>query len=95
MALYWSSFLAIGLSLSLLGPALSELRERSGSGIADIGVLFVGQSAGYIVGSFAGGRLFDRYDGHRVFAAGLAVVAAGLFAVPRSTRWPSCSWCSP
>ena len=82
VTLYWFSFIAIGLSLSILGPALSELRDRSGSGIGSIGVLFVGQSAGYIIGSLAGGRLFDRFDGHRVFAAGLAVIAAGLFAIP-------------
>lgn len=80
--LYWTTFLVIGLSLSVLGPALSELRERSGSTIGSIGVLFVGQSAGYIVGSFVGGRLYDRFRGHHVFAGSLLVMAAGLLAVP-------------
>lgn len=82
MPLYWTTFLVIGLSLSVLGPALSELRERSGSTIGSIGVLFVGQSAGYIVGSFAGGRFYDRFRGHHVFAGSLLVMAVGLFAVP-------------
>ncbi len=80
--LYFASFLVIGLALSVLGPALTELRERSATGIGGIGVLFVGQSLGYVVGSFAAGRLFDKFDGHRVFAVGLCILAAGLALVP-------------
>jgi MFS family permease len=80
--LYFASFLVIGLALSVLGPALTELRERSATGIGGIGVLFVGQSLGYVVGSFAAGRLFDKFDGHRVFAAGLCILGAGLALVP-------------
>jgi fucose permease len=80
--LYWISFLATGLSLSILGPAVTELRERSGADIGDIGVLFAGQSAGFVVGALVGGRLYDRFDGHRVFAGALTVVACGLALVP-------------
>jgi fucose permease len=79
--LYWVSFLAMGSSVSILGPALSELRDRSGSDIGSIGILFVGQAIGYVLGSLAGGRLFDRFDGHRVLAVGLATMAAGLLTV--------------
>jgi fucose permease len=82
--LYLVSFLVVGLAITVLGPALTDLRQRSGSGLGDIGSLFVGQSLGYIVGSFLGGRLFDRFDGHRVFAAALLVVGAGLVMVPQS-----------
>ena len=64
--LYFVSFLIVGMALSVLGPALTDLREQSGADIADIGILFVGLSAGYLVGSFTGGRLFDRFNGHRV-----------------------------
>lgn len=80
--LYWTSFLVVGLSLSILGPALTDLRERTGVGIGSIGVLFVGQSAGYVVGSFAGGRLYDRFGGHHVYAGSLVVAAVGLASVP-------------
>jgi FHS family Na+ dependent glucose MFS transporter 1 len=86
--LYWASFLVIGLSLSILGPALTELRDRSGAGIGSIGVLFAGQAAGYVIGSFAGGVLYDRFDGHRLFAAALTLVAFGLFLVPSFTSLP-------
>lgn len=84
--LYWTTFLVVGLSLSVLGPALTELRERSGSDIGGIGILFVGQSLGYVVGSFVGGRLYDRLRGHHVFAGSLLVMAAGLVAVPSLDR---------
>ncbi|MFZ8997959.1 MAG: MFS transporter [Ilumatobacteraceae bacterium] len=80
--LYWTSFLIVGLSLSILGPALTELRDRAGVGIGSIGVLFVGQSAGYVVGSFVGGRLYDRYGGHHVYAGSLVVTAVGLASIP-------------
>lgn len=80
--LYLVSFYVVGLSMSMLGPALTELRERSGADIGGIGVLFAGLSAGYIVGSLVAGRLFDRYVGHRVFAGSFVVMAAGLVVVP-------------
>jgi len=79
---YLSTFLVVGFALSVLGPALTELRARTGSDIADIGILFVGQSLGYIVGSMLGGRLYDRFDGHRVAGASLLVMAAGLMTIP-------------
>jgi FHS family Na+ dependent glucose MFS transporter 1 len=81
-AVYLASFLVVGLSVSVLGPALTELRERSGTDIGGIGVLFVGQSAGYIVGSLAIGRLYDRFDGHRVFAAAMATIGVGIALIP-------------
>ena len=80
--LYLVSFLIVGMAMSVLGPALTDLRERSGADIGDIGILFVGQSLGYIVGSFTGGRLFDRFNSHRVFAGSLVLLGIGLALVP-------------
>ncbi|HEX6656980.1 MAG TPA: hypothetical protein VF065_02790, partial [Ilumatobacter sp.] len=72
--LYLTAFLVVGLSVSILGPALSELRDRSGSTLGAIGVLFVTQSFGYIAGSLGGGAALDRMHGHRLFAASLIVM---------------------
>lgn len=80
--LYLTSFLIVGLSITFIGPALSELRERSGSDIGGIGVLFVGQSIGYIFGSVLGGRLYDRFTGHRIFGAALLTIGAGMALLP-------------
>lgn len=87
--LYWTTFLVVGFALSVLGPALTSLRDRTGADLGDIGILFVGQSAGYVVGSLAGGRLYDRYRGHHVFGWALATVAAGLVLVPLASSLPS------
>ncbi len=81
-ALYLTSFTVVGLSLGMLGPALTQLRDRSGTDIGGVGVLFAGQACGYIVGSFGSGRILDRVDGHRLYAAALVVLGAGMFAVP-------------
>ena len=80
--LYLTSFLVVGLSVSILGPALSELRDRSGSTLGAIGVLFVTQSFGYIAGSLGGGAALDRMHGHRLFAASLIVMGLALGLVP-------------
>lgn len=82
VVLYWFAFLTVGLSVSLLGPALSELRDRSGADIGSIGILFVGQSAGHIGGAVLAGRLYDRFVGHRVFAGALFLLAFGMLTVP-------------
>ncbi len=79
--LYFATFFVVGISLSILGPALSELRDRTGAGIDDIGVLFVGLSGGYLVGSVVGGRAFDKVDGHRLFAAALVTMGSAFFPI--------------
>lgn len=89
VVLYWCAFVTVGLSVSLLGPALSELRDRSGADIGSIGVLFVGQAAGAIVGAFAAGRLYDRFVGHRVLAGALLVLGMAMFVVPWLDTVPS------
>ena len=80
--LYLTAFLVVGLSISLLGPALSELRDRTGSDLGGIGVLFVAQAVGYIVGSLGGGAALDRLHGHRLFAVSLVVMGLALGTVP-------------
>jgi fucose permease len=79
---YFANFLIVGMAFGVLGPALTDLREQSGADIGDIGILFVGMSAGYLVGSFAGGRVFDRFGGHRVLAGSLVLFGIGLALVP-------------
>ncbi|HEY5662695.1 MAG TPA: MFS transporter [Ilumatobacter sp.] len=86
---YLLSFLVVGLSLSILGPALSELRERSGTDLGGIGVLFVGQSCGYVLGSFLSGSLYDRFDGHRVYGLALVAMAGGLVVLPSLATLPA------
>src|SRR5262245_14095088 len=79
---YFVNFLIVGAAFGVLGPALTDLREQSGADVGDIGILFVGMSAGYLVGSFTSGRVFDRFNGHRVLAGSLVLLGIGLALVP-------------
>ena len=89
IVLYWCAFVTVGLSVSLLGPALSELRDRSGADIGSIGVLFVAMAGGAVFGAFAAGRLYDRFVGHRVLAGALTLLATAMFVVPWLDTVPS------
>ncbi|MGZ4681814.1 MAG: MFS transporter [Acidimicrobiales bacterium] len=81
---YLASFLALGLSFSLIGPALSHLQEQTGSSLGAIGVLFTVQAFGYLIGSIVGGNLYDRGFGHRVLGSSLLLMAAALLAIPHA-----------
>jgi MFS transporter, FHS family, Na+ dependent glucose transporter 1 len=76
LRLYLAVFVALGVTASVLGPAVSDLREQVGVGLSAISILFVTQSLGYIGGSLLAGRGYDRRLGHRLLAG--AVVAMGL-----------------
>ena len=75
-------FVVIGLSMTLLGPALSDLRRQVGASVSAISILFVVQSLGYFAGSIVGGRLYDRGLGHRALSGALVVVAVGMALIP-------------
>jgi fucose permease len=80
-ALYFPMFILLGISLSLLGPALPHLREQLGVSKSTIGLLFFSQSVGYVLGSLVGGRWFDRGLGHRLCQLGVTVAAGGMVGV--------------
>ena len=73
---YIGALLVIGLTMTVIGPALSEFRERTGAGIGAIGSLFIAASIGFMTGSLLGGRLYDRLDGHRVLATSVALLGS-------------------
>ncbi len=75
---YLAAFVVLGLASTIAGPALSYLRRRAGTDDAGIGLVFVGQSLGYIAGSLVSGRLVDRGGGHRWWSAALIASAAGV-----------------
>lgn len=81
---YFLVMLAVGMSGGLLGPALPHLAAMTGSTMGQISVLFTARALGNILGSLLSGRLVDRFPGHRVLAAMLVLMAAGLAAVPFS-----------
>lgn len=81
---YFLVMLAVGMSGGLLGPALPHLAAMTGSTMGQISVLFTARALGNMLGSLLSGRLVDRFPGHRVVAAMLLLMAAGLMLVPFS-----------
>jgi FHS family Na+ dependent glucose MFS transporter 1 len=79
---YFAAFVAIGLSTATLGPTLPGLAGHTRTQLSQASLLFTAHSLGYLVGSFQGGRLYDRVSGHLVLAAGLLIMAAMLAVAP-------------
>jgi fucose permease len=79
---YMVAFVFVGMCLTIAGPSLGHLRDRAGVGVGVSGLLIGGQAVGYIIGSLAAGRFYDRGHGHRVMvrAAVLGVVAVSALS---------------
>ncbi|MGD9405195.1 MAG: MFS transporter [Anaerolineae bacterium] len=79
---YFAVFVAVGLETASLGPTLSGLAEQTNTQLDAISFLFTAHALGYMLGSFFGGRLYDRVPGHPLMAGMLALVAAMLALIP-------------
>ena len=87
-ACYYASFVAFGLTGSVLGPTLPRLVEQAGGRTSVTGSLLAAHSVGFLVGSLGGARLFDRLNGHTVMAGSLILMALGLAVAPLApTLW--------
>jgi len=81
-ALYFASFVATGMVLAALGPALSGLARQTGVEINAISILFVAQNLGVLMGTIASGRRFDRWPAHPFMAAMMAIMAITVALAP-------------
>ena len=79
---YFAAFIAMGMYGAPLGPTLPGLAAQTGSGLSQVSILFSARAFGYLVGSVATGRLYDRLAGNRVMAVMLALMMAGMIAAP-------------
>lgn len=79
---YCGAFFCLGIAFSVLGPTLPHLAEQVSVSIGSISILFVGNSLGYLVGSYLGGPIFDHWRGHLVLAVALVAISGLLFLVP-------------
>jgi FHS family Na+ dependent glucose MFS transporter 1 len=79
---YFGSFVVVGLVTAVLGPTLPSLAAQTGTQLGAISFLFTGHALGYMLGSFFGGRLYDRMPGHPVMVSMLLLMAAMLALIP-------------
>jgi FHS family Na+ dependent glucose MFS transporter 1 len=81
-AAYYLAFVALGLTSASLGPTLPDLAENTRTHLREISFLFTARSLGYLIGSFFGGRLYDRQPGHPLMALMLIGMALALAFIP-------------
>lgn len=83
--LYYTSFIAMGISMAAIGPTLTDLAIATQASLGEISILFTARSLGSLIGSVGGGRLYDRMPGHRLMAAmivGMALLSALVPSMP-------------
>ncbi len=79
---YFALFLTLGIGAALVGPTLPELAVNTRAQLSAISIIFSTRALGGLVGSFRGGRFYDRVPGHRVIAVMLVVLGIGMALVP-------------
>ncbi len=81
---YYLAFIILGLTTAAAGPSLLRLADHTASPLNIISYVFVFSSLGYLIGSFFGGRIYDRYSAHRFMAMTLVVMAITCILIPIS-----------
>ncbi len=76
------AFVHLGLTVSALGPAKEFLARSTGSSLGAISAVFIAQNLGYMLGSFFGGRLYDRLAGTRLMSAAIWAMIPALALLP-------------
>jgi FHS family Na+ dependent glucose MFS transporter 1 len=85
---YYLAFVLLGLTIAAEGPTLLKLAEHTSSALDQISSIFLFGSLGYLLGSYIGGRLYDRVPGHRFMAGILICLGISIALVPlASSRW--------
>ena len=79
---YYASYIALGMAAAVLGPTLPSLAENTQTQLSGISFLFTAHALGYLLGSFQGGRLYDRMPGNPLMVGALLVAAVALILVP-------------
>ncbi len=79
---YYAAFIALGLVTASLGPTLPGLAENTQTRLSEISFLFTALALGLMIGSFLGGRLYDRLPGHPVMAGALIIIAVMMALIP-------------
>jgi FHS family Na+ dependent glucose MFS transporter 1 len=81
-AAYYLSFIILGLTTAANGPSLPKLAEHTSSGLERISLIFVFGSLGYLVGSFFGGRAYDRFSSHKLMSMTLIFIGIASALIP-------------
>jgi len=84
-AAYYLAFILLGLTMAAEGPTLLKLAEHTSSTLDQISLIFFFGSLGYLVGSYIGGRMYDRVPGHTFMAGVIIMLGVLIIFVPLAT----------
>lgn len=87
-AAYYAAFIAMGISMSSLGPTLPGLAENTRASLSAISILFTARSLGSLAGSVWGGQIYDRVRGNLI----MAVMVAGMAGLTALTPLARTVW---
>ena len=76
------AFLHLGLTVAALGPAMPFLAKSTASSLGAVSSVFIAQNLGYMIGSFFGGRLYDRLPGTRLISGAIWIMIPALTLTP-------------
>jgi len=79
---YYLGFIGLGLVMVSAGPHLQNLLQHTNSNMDEFGIVFVFGSIGFLIGSFTGGLLFDRFKGHYIIAACFTLMGFSMALMP-------------
>jgi FHS family Na+ dependent glucose MFS transporter 1 len=79
---YFGGHIVLGLVSASLGPTLPWLASKIATQPEALGLLFTARGVGYLLGSLACGRLYDRRPAHPLLITAILLLAASMATVP-------------
>lgn len=81
---YYLAFIILGMTTAASGPSLPKLAEHTSSGLDRVSLIFIFGSLGYVLGSFLGGRAYDRFSSHKLMSITLVLIATASALIPNA-----------
>ena len=83
---YYLAFILLGMGGATTGPVLVDLAAQTGTQLSQLSLIFTTGSLGFLIGSSAGGRLYDQKPGHHLLALVLTFSAATKILIPMTSQ---------
>ncbi|HEU5015906.1 MAG TPA: MFS transporter [Roseiflexaceae bacterium] len=87
IVLAYAGFVALGLANSVMGVAWPSVRATFGMPIDALGIVLIGNTAGYMIASASSGRLIARLHMSVVLALSCGIVAVSLIGSGSAPAW--------